>query len=242
MATQACLSDPGRDSQAGFTLVEVVIAVAVLALVATYFLTLRTQALVDATETRNVRVAREVAEQLLSELKAGARETAPDSGIILPLEKYPGFNYQFLVGEKAISEWESNQANEKSFEDESEEGFRRTEQLAWTRERDEQRLARQKGLSITQLREQELEAEEKADQVPSETEAEDVAIVVGYPEVQGPGRPMTTGTFVLKARISTLAISGLTPQQSDDMAKAKGTNAPATATGATGNMGSEGSR
>jgi prepilin-type N-terminal cleavage/methylation domain-containing protein len=226
-----------RNEQAGFTLIEVMIAVAVLALVATLFLTLRTTALVDATETRNVRVARELAEQMLSELMAGARETAPESGIILPLEKYPGFSYQFLIGEKAISEWESNQANEASFEEQNEEGFRRHEQLAWVRERDEQRLARQKGLSVTELREQELEREEKADEVPSETETEDVAIVVAYPDVRAVGRAVETGTFVLKAKISTLAISGLTPQQSDEMAKTKGASASANAPGNTGSEG-----
>lgn len=213
---------------AGFTLVEVLVAVAILALVVTFFLTLRTTALIDATETRNLRVAREVAEQMLSELMAGARETAPDSGIIVPLEKYPGFSYQFLLGEKAISEWESNEASQESIENHSEESYRRNDQLAWVRERDTQRLANQKGLSVDQLREQQLEQEQKEDVVPSETETEDVAIVVFYPDVRAVGRSVTTGTFVLKAKISTLAVSGLTPQQSEELAtkKGKGTTTP----------------
>ena len=58
----------------GFTLLEALVALSIIALVVMNCLMFRTGALVDATEARNWRVAREVAQEILSELKAGARE------------------------------------------------------------------------------------------------------------------------------------------------------------------------
>ena len=72
--------DPSTGRDAGFTLLEALVAMAVLAMVVTYFLSTRTTALIDAAETRNWRIAREIAEHHLSELKAGAREVPPESG------------------------------------------------------------------------------------------------------------------------------------------------------------------
>ena len=62
---------------AGFTLIEALVAMAILAVVVIHFLGTRTNALIDSAEARNWRTARELAEHYLSEIAAGALELRP---------------------------------------------------------------------------------------------------------------------------------------------------------------------
>jgi hypothetical protein len=59
------------------------------------------------------------------------------------------------------------------------------------------------------------------EQAPSEDDFEEVAVAVFFPKLE-PDYPEQKDTLVIKARVSTLAISGYTPEQADAVARAKG--------------------
>jgi len=221
-----------RDGQGGFTLIEVVVALGILSFVILTFLGTRTEAMIDATEARNWRLAREIAHQVLSELQAGARESPPD-GTRVPLEKYENFSYQILIGEDVISDHESDSMAAFDSSDDN-----RGDRLAWQRERDDLRRAQQKGQSLQDYRESQRQKDTDIDQdneVPSEDELEEVLVVVYFPEVRITDEGRGETSFKLRAKVSTLAIEGLTPEDATQMARARGleTETPGGA-GATG--------
>lgn len=216
---------PTTERADGFSLIEALVAMVILSVVVVQFLSMRTTALIDAAEARNRRIAREIAEHFLSELKAGAREMPPTNRQIVEVDDYPGFSYQILIGEAAISDAESEMAGD--FDASLPSGTSSaTDRLAWQRERDSLRKAQQKGMSMLEyddyLREEELE-----ERIPSEDELEDVGVVVYYPNVRPSDNPADEiSTFVLKAKISTMAIEGLTPERAEIVAEQRG-GAPA---------------
>jgi type II secretion system protein I len=206
-------------SERGFTLLEVMVALAIVALVVTSYLGIRTNAVAEAIEARNWRLAREIAEEKMSELQAGAREIPPQSGEEVPVEKTPGFSYKIVIGESQIGEMESQAASDAA--DENKEAGDRDQ---WQLNRDRYRKAAAQGKSLVdydqQLRDQEYQRtmEEK---VPDENQFEDVAVAVYFPKVNGT-QPGQKETFVLKAKASTLALSSLTPDQAKVRADAQG--------------------
>lgn len=206
-----------RPRQQGFTLLEAMVALAIVAMVVLSYLGVRTTALIDATEARNWRLAREIAEEKLSELRAGARELAAESGASVPLEKYQDFRFVILIGEAAVGQVESDLASAQ------EGGGLASERTQWQQDRDRYRRASQKGLSQyeyeDQLRQQEYDRQ-RQENAPSETEFEDVAVVVYFPKtrIEEEGED----AFVLKAKVSTLALSGLTPEQAQQLAESRG--------------------
>lgn len=205
--------------QAGFTLLEAMVAMAIVAMVVLSFLGIRTTALVDATQARNWRLAREIAEERLSEVQAGAFETPPRSGEELPLEKYPGFSLKFVIGETAIGQLETELADSAAAEDEG-----AGDRLAWQRNREQFRRASSKGLSAIDFQEQQLAAEEqrrREEKPPSETEFEEIAVVVYFPKLNAT-QPDQRETLLIRARLSTLALSGRTPDQAAALAAAQG--------------------
>lgn len=208
-------------NEAGFTLIEVVVAMAILALVVMSFLGMRTEAIMNASEARNWRLARELAQEIMSELQAGAREVPPTPGRV-PSDRYKDFDYEIVVGEDQISRWESNNASQIGFEEETD----NAERLAWQRERDELRQARSKNMSLQDYRDaewkQDLEDQRKQ-KAPSEDDLEDVVVAVYFPNVRLDSKQKES-RFKLKAKISTMALQGLTPEQADVMAKAMGKN------------------
>lgn len=216
------MNHPGTERAGGFTLVEALVAVVVLAIVITQLLSMRTYALIDAAEARNHRIAREIAQHFLSELSAGAREVPPTSRQIVDLEEFPGFSYQILIGEAAIGDAESEMAGDL---DATLPGgaSAATDRLAWQRERDALRRAQSQGLSMIEYQDQLLE-EELEERIPSEDELEDVAVVVFFPNVRPSDDPNdpAVSTFVLKAKISTMAIEGLTPERAEIVAQQRG--------------------
>ncbi len=222
----------------GFTLVEVTVAMAILALVMLTFLGSRTDAMIDATEARDWRLAKELAEQMLSELRAGAREMPPVSGQEVAIEKYPGFTYRFLIGEQAISDYEAGLATEA---DANEQGTQNAERRNWQRQRDQMRLANQKGLSVDQYQENLLKdsGEEK---LPSEDEIEEVEIIIAFPIVRASRAAESDyDKFTLRAKVCTMALQGLTPEKAEAYAKANGTqNQPGGGGSTSGGSGSSG--
>ncbi len=223
-------------SDGGFTLLEAMVALAILSMVVLSYLGIRTSALVDATEARNWRLARELAEEKMSELRAGARELPPESGTEETFEKYKGFSCKILIGESAVGQVESELAGDTGTAG---------ERVSWQQDRDLYRRATQKGLSYQDYLDQQQQDEierQRQENPPSETDLEDVAVVVFFPRVrleQEEGRD----AFVLKAKISTLALSGLTPEQAQQLAESRGQTIQAanqSPTGGTGGTGSAG--
>jgi prepilin-type N-terminal cleavage/methylation domain-containing protein len=217
----------------GFTLLEALVAMLLLSIVVVQFLAMRSSALIDAAEARNRRIAREIAEQYLSEIEAGAREMTPENRQIVDVEAYPGFRYKILIGEAAISDAESEMAGD--FDADLPPGVdSSTDRLAWQRERDALRRAQSQGLSMIeyedQLREQELE-----ERIPSEDELEDVAIVVYFPNIRPSDEDQPEfNSFMMKAKVSTMAIEGLTPELAEIVARQRGGGTETAAAGAAG--------
>lgn len=204
----------------GFTLLEAVVALAIVAMVVIGYLGIRTTAIADGLEARNWRLAREIAEERLSEVLAGALESPPQSGIEVRLDdKYPGFSYQIVVGESAIGELESRIATDAADDD-----TQSRDRNEWQQNRDLYRKASSRGLSAQEYEDQ-IAAEEYQRRVdakpPSESEFEQVAVVVFFPKLNARYEGQQE-SFVIKSKISTLALSGLTPEQARQIAEAQG--------------------
>lgn len=205
----------------GFTLIEVMVAMTILAIAMMGFLSTRSTAMSDAIQARNWRLARSIAEEQLSKLQAGANEFRPEP-IPVEVEGYPGFRYVVLIGEQAIAAAEADIESSVPQED-----VNAMERRSWQRERDELRNARQKGMNLDDFRRQQLEQEQDQDTVPSEDDIEEVGVVVYFPNVsRDPDNQKTEETYILKAKASTLAINGLTPEQAEGIAAQKGVSKP----------------
>ena len=206
-------------AQAGFTLVEALVALALVALVVISFIGIRTSALIDATHARNWRLAREIAEQKLSELQAGARELPPESGTTVQLEDYEGFSFKIVIGEAAVADVESEVGTAAAGEN-----VDANERLEWQRHREDYRRANARGMTATEYEEQMAQDDVNrrlTENAPSATEFEEVAVVVYFPKLE-PEYPDQQDALVIKSRVSTLAISGMTPEQAQALANAKG--------------------
>jgi Tfp pilus assembly protein PilV len=205
--------------EAGFTLIEALVAMMLVALVVIEYIGIRTTALVDATEARNWRLAREIAEEKMSELQAGARETPPESGATVPIDKYVGFSYKVVIGESAVADIEAEVATMSVGE-----GSVASERLEWQRDRENYRKANQQGLSAIDYQDKLLEEDyqrKMAEKAPSAVDFEEVAVVVYFPKLNADYEDQKDA-LIIKARLSTLALSGLTPKQAEAIAASKG--------------------
>jgi hypothetical protein len=183
------------------------------------FLGIRTSAIVDATEARNWRLAREIAEERMSELAAGARETPAESGVRVPIERYEGFAYKIVIGEADVADVESETASNAV-----DNGSVAGERLDWQRNRDDYRRASSRGLSAAEYEDRIAEEDYQrrmSDKVPSDTEFEEVAVVVYFPRMNA-DYPGQEDTLLIKARLSTLSLSGLTPKRAEELATSRG--------------------
>lgn len=226
-------------AEAGFTLIEALVAVAILAMVIVPFLSMRTRAIIDAADAKRWRIAREIAERYMSELEAGARETPPTNRLPVEVEGHEGFQYTFLIGDAAIGDAEAEITGMNSF---SGGGSDPADRLAWQRDRDNLRQAQSRGVSMTEY-EDELREKELEDKIPSEDELEDVAIVVTFGSVrESDDEDKGTERYMLKSKISTMALEGLTPERAEQVAQARGAGnangaAGSSGAGAAGNSG-----
>lgn len=205
----------------GFTLIEALVAMMIVAMVVISFIGIRTNSLIDATRARNWRLAREIAEEKLSELRAGAHEVPPESGTSISLaDKYEeGWSYKIVIGESAVTDLESELASDAAGGD-----SQALERSEWQRQREEYRKASDQGLSYTEYQDKLAEDDYRRrmeEQAPSEDDFEEVAVAVFFPKLE-PDYPEQKDALVIKARVSTLAISGYTPEQADAVARAKG--------------------
>lgn len=204
---------------AGFTLLEALVALAIVAMVVLSFLGIRTSALTDATRARNWRLAREIAEEKLSEIRAGAIENPVQSGEERRIEKYQGFSYRVVIGENAVTRLESEVASESVAGDEV-----ASDRLAWQRNREQYRRASAQGLSAIEYQDKLYEAEDQRrmeSKAPSETDFEQVAVVVYFPKLDADHEGQRDA-LLIKSRLPTLALSGMTPDEAAVVAAAKG--------------------
>lgn len=211
----------GHPRTDGFSLIEALVAMAILAMVVLTFLGTRTDALIDAGEARNWRLAQEIASEVMSELRAGSRDIPPESGIETDLsDEHPSFSYLVLKGEETINRFETDQAGLQDMST----GGDAAQRLAWQRERDQLRMSRQKNISVQDYRDQTLqdEIDKEEDEAPTEDELEDVMVVVYFPDIRPGERNQGRSTFKLKAKVSTLALSCRTPEEAARLASAKG--------------------
>lgn len=207
-----------RGTEDGFTLLEAVVALGLIAMVITSYLGIRTAAVADGLAARNWRLAREIAEERMSELMAGAHEIPPESGVEVPLEKYEGFSYQILIGEGEIARMETDL---QSRESDSGQALERNE---WQRNREIYRKASERGMSWQEYQDEVAQEDYRLrleERVPSEDEFEEVAVVVLFrridPEFEGQKE-----SFMIRAKLSTLALSGRTPEQARILAESRG--------------------
>ncbi|HEX5053812.1 MAG TPA: prepilin-type N-terminal cleavage/methylation domain-containing protein [Planctomycetota bacterium] len=226
---------PASVDQAGFTLIEALVAMMIVAMVVIEYIGIRTNALIDATQARNCRLAREIAEEKMSELQAGARETPPESGQEQPLEKYAGFSFKVVVGESQVAEIEAEVANSAVGENTV-----ASERLEWQRDRENYRKASEQGLSATAYEEKLQEEDYQrrlAETPPSADDFEEVAVVVYFPKLNAEHEG-DRDALLIKARLSTLALSGLTPKQAEAIAAARGPSSSGASGAAPGGSGS----
>jgi type II secretory pathway pseudopilin PulG len=202
----------------GFTLVEAMVALLLVSMVVISYIGIRTSALIDATQARNWRLAREIAETRMSELQAGAREVPPISGEEVRLEGYDGWSFKIVIGESDVADLEGEIGTEAAGEDQV-----ASERFEWQRDREDYRRARSRGLSATDYEEQRREDinQRLAEKAPSATEFEEVAVVVYFPKLE-PEFEGQRDALLIKSRLSTLAISGMTPEQAESRAAARG--------------------
>jgi hypothetical protein len=212
-------SNRNRDSESGMLLIESLVAMTIVAMVTISYIGIRTDALIDATRARNWRLAREIAEEKLSGLMAGAHEMQPESGQIIEIEKYENFSYKIVLGESGVADVEAEVANEAAGED-----TEAKDKIQWQRDRQDLRRARDRGLDAMEYEEQQQldDIEERlAEKAPSEEDLEEVAVVVYFPKLDA-DFPGQQEALLIKARVSTLAISGMTPDQASSLAESEG--------------------
>jgi len=204
--------------QAGFTLLEVMLAFAILTFALVGLLDLRNNSMITATEARNVRVASVLANRVLSAVQAGqfnayelrGREDRYDT--LFPNERVKGlerFSLKIVIGESEIQDEVTRQAEMQADSGKNRDQTRLDRQL-WLNDRRERELTRQMGQQVDT---EKLELEE--DDTPDEDTFEEVAVFVYYPSP----RKLGIGTVVRRARVTTLALSGMTAEQAGELSK-----------------------
>jgi general secretion pathway protein I len=191
--------------EGGFSLLEVLVAFAILAISLTLMMTIRTGSVQKAQEGRNTRVAAVLARQVLCEIEAGLHNAFDQEGREQFFEDYEGFRYRILIGESAISDAE--QAAQELESDDSDASQRKEDRLRWLHSRRDAQLNKLENRTMGETRvEDQVEEPDTGD---TET-FEEVAVVVRY---FAPFRPAGEAELILRSRISTLALKGQTPEE-----------------------------
>lgn len=217
-----------RSAERGMLLIEALVAMLIVATVTVTFIGIRSNSLIDATRARNWRLAREIAEEKLSVLQAGAHEVPPESGMLLQVDKYDGFSFKIVLGETAVANAEGEVANEAAGDD-----SQAQDKVEWDRNREDMRRARELGLSAQDYEDQQLDDinERLAETPPNADDFEECAVLVYFPKFD-PDFEGQQEILLIKSRVSTLAISGLTPEDADALQQANTTGDDPAAGGA----------
>lgn len=228
-------TDERRPDERGMLLIEALVAMLIVATVTIAYIGIRSTALIDATRARNWRLAREIADEKMSELQAGAHELPPESGLEIPIDKYEGFSFKIVLGESAVADAEGEVANEAAGDD-----TEAQDRVEWARNRDDYRRASERGLSAQEYADQQLDDinERLAEKAPSADEFEECAVIVYFPKFD-PEFEGQKSILLIKSRVSTLAISGMTPDQASALQQANGENSDPAATGGSSPIGGQ---
>ena len=154
----------------------------------------------------------------------------------MPIEKYVGFSYKIAIGEGEVADLEAEIANSGVDDDSA-----GNERFDWQRNRENYRRASSQGLSAMEYEDKLAQEDYRSrmeEKAPSETDFEEVAVVVYFPKMNAKFED-EKDTLMIKARISTLALSGLTSAQAETLASSRGqgVTAPVDGSGGLGGAG-----
>ena len=219
-----------RTAESGFSLLEVLVALVVLAIAILSLSSLRSNSIGTSAEARNLRVARHIAVQVLSEIEAGMRRCYDERGQEQTIEHLPMFRYKIVIGEAEIQEEESNLLENANAVSDDEAGTKKLERLEWLTHRSEVLRARKQGVDLDELETQELEEDDS----PDADTVEEVAVYVFWPKVRLTEDGDNIAYYRLRGRTTTLALSGLTEEQAEE----KGDGADSSSSSSSGGAGS----
>ena len=224
-----------RHSESGFSLLEVLVALVVLAIAILTLSSLRTESIGTSAEARNLRVARHIAVQVLSEVEAGTRRCYDERGREQTLEHLPMFRYKIVIGEAEIQEEESNLLEQEAETTDSEASERKVERLEWLNRRSDILRARKQGIDYDDLETQELEEDDS----PDADTVEEIAVYVFWPKARLTEEGDNIAYYRLRGRATTLALSGLTEEQAEEKGDGA-SDSPGSSSAASGNASGEG--
>lgn len=198
------------DLESGFTLLEVLVAMAVLAIATMTLTGMRTTSVMAAAEARNGRIAREIATRVLSEIEAGVLRAYELRGQRQTVEGMEDFEWKLVIGDAEIQEAET-EIHESAASSGSEDDQRRLERQQWLNRRSEIERARSENKELDELDNDELEVDDS----PDEDTIEEIAVFVYWTKMISKNEDDTQGVFRLRGQASTLSLSGLTSEQAE---------------------------
>lgn len=198
--------------QGGFTLLEVLVALAVLAIATMTLTGMRSTSVMAAAEARNARFAREIATRVLSEIQAGVIRAYDMRNQRQTIEGLEDFEYKIVIGESEIQEAETEMHENAADISGSDEDQRALDRQQWLNRRSELRRARNEQKSVDELDDDELEVDES----PDEDTIEEVAVFVYWVKLRSKSDyDDEEAVFRLRGQASTLSLSGLTTEQAE---------------------------
>ncbi len=205
----------------GFTLVEALVAFAILTLAVVGMIWSRSKAVQQATEARNLKLAVKIARETLDKLKAGMNQENPvDLNVWQEVENYPGYYVRIITGDMEISDFETMLAEQEDDQKELER-LDLQERLRLAKENSSTGTAAPGtgsggGLSGNAGTGMENPDDTQEDLTIDEDTLEEVVVAVKYPSLNFKKNPNGEGIFLLKDQISTLALSGRTPEEVEE--------------------------
>ncbi len=202
-----------RGGREGFTLVEALVAFAILTLAVVGLIWSRSKAVQEAAEARNLKLAVKIARETLDKLQAGMNQENPvDLNTWQEVEKYPGFYVRVVTGDLEISDFETALAEEEN----DEEQLRRLDfQERLRLDRETSRM--NEGAAGAGAAGAAETGNDQEEELPIDEETyQEILVAVKYPSLNFKKNPNGEGIFLLRDKISTLALSGETPEQAEE--------------------------
>ena len=207
-----------RKGRGGFTLVEALVAFTILTLAVVGMIWSRSKAVQQATEARNLKLAVKIARETLDKLKAGMNQENPvDLNNWQEVENYPGYYVRIITGDMEISDFETVLAEEEDDQ----------KQLERLDLQERLRLARETRAGAESMSAGGASAgnagtgmdnpDGTGEEVPiDENTTQEILVAVKYPSLNFKKHPNGEGIFLLRDQISTLALSGRTPEEVEE--------------------------